>query len=195
MSPTSVRPFAQPSDYRAMIDYFHGGSDSFLRGMGVDRKLLPDPEEWFKAVWEDHHRPEWDQNRDRFYVAWEHTDRVVGHSSINRIVPRIRAYAHLHLWEPELRGSGLGTGFFRRSIDLFFHRFELQELFVEPYAHNPDPARVLNKLGFEKMGTYIAVPGPSAFEQEVSLYRLTRAEWKRLLNSQASAQPIDGDES
>ena len=49
MNPTiNVRPFAAASEYERMIDYFVGGDEPFLRGMGVDPALLPTEEAWLE---------------------------------------------------------------------------------------------------------------------------------------------------
>ncbi|HEY0671005.1 MAG TPA: GNAT family protein [Longimicrobiales bacterium] len=174
-----VRPFESPEDYYGMIDYFHGLSDDQLLRMGVDRNKLPARQQWFDRSWRDHQRAEDDPQRERFFLAWVFDGDVVGHSSINQIQWGERAYAHLHLWRSNLRQAGSGTEFFRRSISFYFERFHLKVIKVEPYAGNPAPNRVLQKLGFHFVKRHRTTPGPVNFEQDVNLYEIDRATWER----------------
>lgn len=177
-----VRPFESPGDYYGMIDYFHGAPDDLLVRMGVDRNKLPSREDWFDHAWRDHQLAENDARRDRFFLAWVLDGETVGHSSINQIHWGEKACAHLHLWRSNLRRAGTGTEFFRRSISIYFTRFDLKLISVEPHADNPAPNRVLIKLGFRFVKRYRTVPGPVNFEQDVNRYEVDRACWERVAN-------------
>jgi len=169
-----VRPFSSRQEYELMLDYFYKADDAFLRGMGVDRLKLPERGKWLEALLADHKKP--DNERDRFYLVWIFRGTRVGHSSINKIVLGDEAFIHLHLWNSELRRAGLGTEFVRRSASLYFERFNLEKLVCEPWAENPAPNRVLEKLGFAFVRRYRTVPGVIAFEQEVNRYELRRPD-------------------
>jgi RimJ/RimL family protein N-acetyltransferase len=170
----NVRPFSTREEYGLMLDYFYKADDPFLRGMGVDRLKLPDRDEWLDALLVDHEKP--DGERDRFYLVWIFRGQRVGHSSINKIVPGSEAFIHLHLWNSRLRRAGWGTEFVRRSATFYFERFNLQKLVCEPWAENPAPNRVLEKLGFAFVRRYRTIPGVIAFEQEVNRYELRRPD-------------------
>jgi RimJ/RimL family protein N-acetyltransferase len=167
-----VRPFASREDYELMLDYFYNADDRFLNGMGVDRMKLPERARWVEALLIDHEKP--DNERDRFYLVWIFRGCRVGHSSINKIVPGTEAFIHLHLWNSQLRRGGLGTEFVRRSASFYFERFNLKKLVCEPYAENPAPNRVLEKLGFAFVRRYWTIPGVLTFEQDVNRYELRR---------------------
>jgi RimJ/RimL family protein N-acetyltransferase len=83
---------------------------------------------------------------------------LVGHSSINKIQWGQQACAHLHLWRSELRRAGIGTEFFRRSVSVYFSRFGLRVVAVEPHAENPAPNRVLKRLEFRFIRRYRVRP-------------------------------------
>ena len=166
----TVRPFASREDYELMLDYFYSADASFLHGMGVDPRRLPARTKWLDALLVDHENP--DETKDRFYLVWLLQGRRVGHSSINKIIYQKEAYIHLHLWNLELRRAGLGTQFMRKSIIFFWQRYKLEKLYCEPWAENPAPNRVLEKLGFKLVRRYKTVPGPIACEQEVNQYEL-----------------------
>jgi RimJ/RimL family protein N-acetyltransferase len=143
--------------------------------MGVDVERLPARDAWLASALQDFERP--DRSRSRFYVAWVLGDETVGHSSISHIMFGRRAHVHLHLWRPELRGSGLGPGFLARSIDLYFERFELEQLICEPFADNAGPNRAVARLGFVLEKRYRTTPTEIALEQDVNRYVLERGVW------------------
>ena len=167
-----ARPFSAPGEYQGMIDYFVDADDSFLRGMGVERALVPTKQDWLRAVLADHERP--DDKKDRLYVGWFYRGSQIGHSSVNRIKVGEEAFFHLHLWRPDLRMAGAGTYLCRESIKIYFDRLRLKRLWCEPYAENPAPNRTLPKLGFDFVKRYHTVPGTINFEQDVNLYCLSK---------------------
>lgn len=156
----------------------HGATDEFLLGLGVDRARLQPREAWFDHLWRDQQIPEDDPRRERFYVAWVLDGVVVGHSSINQIQWGQQAFGHLHLWRSDLRRAGLGADFMRRSVSFYFERFNLNVLYVEPYAYNPGPNRVLKKLGFKLVKQHRTVPGPMNFKQDVNRWEMKRTDWR-----------------
>jgi RimJ/RimL family protein N-acetyltransferase len=169
-----VRPFSGRDEYELMLDYFYKADEPFLRGMGVDPLKLPQRDKWLDALLLDHEKP--DKERDRFYLVWIFRGRRVGHSSINNIIHGTEAFLHLHLWNSKMRKASLGTEFVRRSANFFFERFNLQRLVCEPWAENPAPNRVLEKLGFTFVRRYRTIPGVIAYEQDVNRYELGRPD-------------------
>ena len=173
-----VRPFESPHEYEGMVDYFLGGDEAFLRGMGIDPARMLAREPWLAALLADHDRP--DAHKDRLCLAWRLDGALVGHSSASHIRVGEEAHAHLHVWKPELRRSGLGRELFARSIDLYFERLRLQRAVCEPSAANPGPNRTLARLGFRLVRTYRTVPTSMALEQDVSHWEVSREEWDAL---------------
>jgi RimJ/RimL family protein N-acetyltransferase len=165
----AVRPFNE-SDYTAMVDYFLGSEPSFLTGMGVDARKMPDREKWLRDLLRDHRKA--DAQRDRFYLAWICDRELVGHSSINEIEPGEDAHFHLHLWNAQMRGAGLGVQFVRLSAAYYIARFGFKRLVCEPYSHNPAPIRAVAKAGFCFVKRYRTVPTAMSFEQDVDRYEL-----------------------
>jgi RimJ/RimL family protein N-acetyltransferase len=167
-----VRPFSSREEYELMLDYFYKAEEPFLRGMGVDWLKLPQRDKWLDALLVDHEKP--DRERDRFYLVWIFRRQRIGHSSINNIIHGTEAFLHLHLWNLKLRKVGLGTEFVRRSANFYFERFNLKKLVCEPWAENPAPNRVLEKLGFTFVRRYRTIPGVIAYEQDVNRYEQRR---------------------
>ena len=158
-----------------MVDYFLSADDAYLWRLGADRSKFPSRDEWLRQALADRESP--DEHKDRLYVAWIYNGRAVGHSSVNQIKIGEQAYIHLHLWDPTLRKSGLGTEFFRKSVDFYFERLHLKRLFCEPHAENTAPNKLLQRVGFRFVKRHRTAPGLINFEQEANLYELTRAEW------------------
>jgi len=167
-SQLQVTPFSSAADYERVLDYFLGADEPFLRGMGVDPKKLPQRTAWRERLLPDLTRP--DEQKQTFYLGWDHGGTRVGHCNVNPLVYGDHAYVHLHLWDPGARRAGLGTEFLRRSIEVFLRRFGLQRLYCEPYAENPAPNRVLAKAGFRFVKRYRTIPGLINSEQDVNRY-------------------------
>jgi len=151
-----------------VVRYFTGGSEAFLRGMGVDPGKLPDPKVFLERLLADHERP--DDRKERLYLAWFYRGEQIGHSSLSNIRPGEDAYIHLHLWKPELRRAGVGTELFKLATRFAIERFALKRVFCEPYAENAAPNRVLEKTGFRLVRRHRTVPGAINFEQDVNLW-------------------------
>ncbi|NPU69385.1 GNAT family N-acetyltransferase [Bradyrhizobium sp. 83012] len=155
-----------------VIDYFYSSSIEQLDLMGIDPTRMPTRPVWaglFKTLYELP-LPE----RAALLVVWRLDGRPIGFSSCDRIVFGSRAHMHLHVTEPELRGRGLGTECVRRSIDLYFERLRLKQLFCEPHAYNIAPNRALQKAGFRYLKTYKTVPGPMNYHQAVTRWMIER---------------------
>lgn len=155
-----------------MIRYFLDATPEFLRGMGVDRNLLPAYDTWLNKVESDFDKPM--EQREFFYVIWMHEERPIGHSNINKIVFGKEAYMHLHLWKPDKRQQGIGSSLVRLSLPYYFRNFQLKELYCEPHAHNLAPNRTLERTGFQFVEEYETIPGWIQFKQPVKRWRMSR---------------------
>ena len=133
------------------IGYFHEASDDYLRGMGVDRALLPSREAWRASYEADYARPV--HERESYLLAWEMDDEIVGFSSADQITFGEEAFMHLHILHPDHRRSGMGTAFVRQSAAAYFRELELQHLYSQPNAFNVAPNRTLQRAGFRYVFT------------------------------------------
>ncbi len=173
-------------DVDLIINYFLQSDHGFLREMGVDPKKLPPKHEWRRLILEDLERPL--QNKKFYYLIWELNDSPVGHSNINKIVYGKEAYMHFHLWDPMKRQRGSGQHFIRECISRYFGKFDLQNLFCEPYAENPGPNRTLARVDFEFVNKYDTTPGWINFHQTVNRWALTRERWLKISCCDAEPQ-------
>ncbi len=165
----SVRQL-KTNEATSIVNYFHSATPQYLKNMGSDSTLLPDEVEWVNSIKEQINLPL--ANKELFYLLWCDNKKPVGHSNLSHIVFDRDAKMHLHLWENNKRKAGLGKLFIEQCIPIYFKLFQLKKIICEPYAHNPAPNRLLEKLGFIKIETYLTIPGSINFEQEVCRWEL-----------------------
>ncbi len=177
----SVRPM-RLDDVRIRISYFHDATDEYLRHLGVDRALLPTPDEWFESYARDYSRPLPD--RQTYGVIWEVDGHAAGFSTIDRIHFGEEAFMHLHVLDASNRKLGLGTQFVRLSVGHYFGVLELHHLYCEPNALNVAPNRTLQKAGFRYLFSNEATPSPINFLQLTTRWVFER-DW--LCNDQRGA--------
>lgn len=165
----SVREI-QAADVPPLIEYWLSATPEFLRGMGADPQKMLSRSEWEKMLGEQL-AADYTQKKS-YCIIWLLNGEPVGHSNVNKIVFGQEAYMHLHVWNPQLRGTGFGVQFVKMTIPYFFNNLQLKILYCEPYAHNPAPNKTLPKAGFRFVKTYNTTPGFLNFEQEVNLWKI-----------------------
>jgi len=168
----------QKENIPQVIDYWMNASDDYLRSLGADPAKMP-PAAGFEAMLSQQIATPY-KDKKGFAMIWYVDNQAVGHNNINMISYGERANMHLHLWQPINRQKGIGTKLLKLSIPFFFEKFELQELYCEPYALNPAPNKTLPKLGFEFQKEYTTIPGSINFEQPVRQYKLSRERFEEL---------------
>ena len=174
----SVREL-QKKDIEPLSNYWLNADAGYMRGMGVDVSKLPTREEWNKMLTEQLSQDY--KNKKSYAIIWELDGEAIGHSNINKIIFGEEAYMHLHLWNNTLRKKGIGTALVKLTLPYYFKNFGLKKLYVEPYALNPAPVKTLERAGFTFLRKYTCVPGFICFEQEVSLWELSREDFERNL--------------
>jgi RimJ/RimL family protein N-acetyltransferase len=156
------------------INYFHSASDAHLRLMGVNRALLPSPDDWRKFYEEDYARPI--SERLNYLLVWELDNEVVGFSSTDQIRFGQQAFMHLHILAASHRHSGLGEQFVKESASAYFRVLELQRLYCQPNAFNVAPNRTLQRAGFRYVLTETTTPSPINDPQPVTRWVLEKAD-------------------
>lgn len=176
MPELSVR-YLTKADIDPLVAYWLNASPEFLVGMGVDVQKMPSEAEWRQMLEEQLSQAVPDKKS--YGMIWLLDGEPVGHSNINKIQFGKEAYMHLHLWRKDIRQKGIGPQFVRLCIPAFFENYQLQTLYCEPYALNPAPNKVMERLGFHFEKSYVTIPGWLNFEQDVNLWSLSREEFLR----------------
>jgi RimJ/RimL family protein N-acetyltransferase len=149
-----------------VINYFHGATPEHLETLGVDPTRLPSRSDWRARYVAEYCKPT--PERSTLLVIWNLDERPVGFSTSEKIVYGEQAHMHLHIVDPQLRGSGVGSASLPDTIAFYFRRLKLKRLFCEPNAFNVGPNRTLQKVGFRYVKTYKTVPGPLNYHQSVN---------------------------
>jgi RimJ/RimL family protein N-acetyltransferase len=149
-----------------VIEYFHGATPEHLEKMGVDPTRLPARNDWRSRYVAEYRKPIPD--RSTLLVIWELDGRPVGFSTTEKIVYAEQAHMHLHIVDPQLRRSGIGSASLPETVELYFDLLKLKRLFCEPNAFNAAPNRALQSVGFTYVKTYMTVPGPLNYHQAVT---------------------------
>lgn len=174
----TVRPFAS-GDIAGYIAYISQmpKAESERIGLAVDR--LP-PAEKMAADLAASLGESIDRARS-FMLAWCVDGAVIGHSSVKDIVMSESGRMHLHMWRTDLRGKGYGPRLFCLSALDFYERFDLQSIICEPKADNPMPNRMLSKIGFPLLKTYVGESSEISVVCELNRYDIRRDIAERYL--------------
>ena len=173
----SVREMQAP-DIELITRYWLTADPDFLVGMGVDLTKMPSKENWLQMLSEQLEQSY--SEKKSYCTIWLVDQEPVGHSNVNKIKFGEEAFMHLHLWKPTLRMKGFGEQLVKKSLPYFFKNMQLKKLYCEPYALNPAPNKVLEKLGFSFVKEYQTIPGWINFEQLVNLWELTSENYSRM---------------
>ena len=174
----TVRPFAA-GDIAGYIAYLTQmpETDSERIGLAVDR--LP-PAEQMQADLAASLAEPIDQVQS-FMLTWCVDGAVIGHSSLKDIVMGESGRMHLHMWRSDLRGKGYGPPLFCLAALDFYQRFDLQNIICEPKADNPMPNRMLRKIGFPLLKTYVGASSEISAVCELNRYDIRREVAERYL--------------
>lgn len=159
------------NDIPHVVNYWMSADSEFLHNMGVDLKKMLTAEQFTTFLTAQVNLPI--EQRISNCVIWLENGIPVGHSNTNPTNYGEDAFMHLHLWEPGARHKGVGTEFVKLSVRYFFDKLKLNDLYCQPYALNPAPNKVLERLGFEFVKEYITVPGMINYEQPVKLWHMS----------------------
>lgn len=165
-------------DISLVADYWSQAESNYLTGLGVDLSKLPSRDDFVKMLTDQLKLPL--KLRQSYCTIWLENGQPIGHCNVNKLVYGREAYMHLHLWHAQRRRHGLGASLVPQSLNLFFSRLELEDLYCEPYALNPAPNAVLEKVGFTFVKRYRTVPGYINFEQEVNRWRFSRGQLAKI---------------
>ncbi|MHB1261720.1 MAG: GNAT family N-acetyltransferase [Thermoplasmatota archaeon] len=158
---------------RSVVHYFHGASDADLDRMGVvDRSRLPPADEWvrqLRSILVEPVRP-----GGSAYLTWVVDGEAVGFSSLKNLHPGESADLHLHMWSAPQRGHGHGSILFCLTVVEAYERFGLRQAVCEPKATNPMPNRMLTKIGFPLVRTYVGASSELSRTTELNRYDIRR---------------------
>ena len=163
----------RPAEAGLVVRYFHDASDADLARMGViERARLPPPDAWHRKLEAAIAAPPKDATS--FYSAWLVGGTPVGYAAVKDIQFGEHASIHLHMWSAAHRGQGHGATLFCVSTLDAYDRFRLRSLVCEPGAANPMPNRMLAKVGFPLVRTYVGASSELSQVTTLNRYDIRR---------------------
>jgi len=174
----TVRPFAA-EDIAGYIAYLTQMPAADRQNMGVAVDRLPPPEKMRADLAASLTEPV--ELARTFMLAWCLDGAVIGHSSLKDIVLGQSGRMHLHMWRSDLRGKGYGPSLFCLAALDFYGRFGLQSIICEPKSENPMPNRMLRKIGFPLLKTYVGTSSELSAVCELNRYEIRRDVAERYL--------------
>jgi len=173
----SVREL-QKVDIDHIVQYWLTSDKDFLVSMGVDLNKLPTPNELTQMLSNQLNTPI--EKRNAYCIIWLIDNKPIGHCNTNPTVFGEEATMHLHIWNTQARGKGFGITFLKKTLPYLFENLHLKKLYSQPYALNPAPNKILEKVGFEFIREYLTIPGSLNFEQPVKLWELSDEKFKKI---------------
>lgn len=172
----TVRPISE-LDAPFLVDYWCNNSLDYLTSLGVDVKKLPEPSGIENMLLQQLRQPL--AYKSAYALIVELASTPIGHCNLNPIEKNF-AFIHLHIWDAQQRKKGYGQIMLRKSLLHFFDVLKIDTILSEPYASNPAPHRVLEKVGFKQVKTYQTTPGHINFEQTVIRWQIHRSDCSKL---------------
>lgn len=174
----TVRAFAA-EDIADYVAYFTQMPPAESERMGLAADRLPPPGQMHADLAASLTQPI-DRVRS-FMLAWCVDGAVIGHSSLKDIARGESGRMHLHMWRSDLRGKGYGPPLFCLAALDFYERFDVQSIICEPKSDNPMPNRMLRKIGFPLLKSYVGESSELSVVCELNRYDIQREVAKRYL--------------
>jgi len=156
----------------SIADYWDDLSNADLLKMGALRSNIPSREQFIRGITHQLSLP--DEEKKAFAIIAFLNNEAIGHCNLNPVLFGQEGKMHLHIWNSTTRSKGLGQQMVEQALPIFFDRFQLKRIIVEPYADNKGPNRVLEKVGFRFVKRYTTLPSPHCFEQEVLRWEMNK---------------------
>ncbi|MQR02591.1 GNAT family N-acetyltransferase [Glaciimonas soli] len=160
----------QLEDIPPIVNYWTSASDAHLERMGSDKTKLPNATQFQTDLQHIYDTP--DQEAKTFYSIWLVNNQAIGFSSLKNIAYGESGEMHLHIWNGDFRGKGYGPRLFCLSVLDFYKRFKLKKLKCEPRASNPLPNRMLQKIGFPLIDSFVGASSEISLVVELNRYDL-----------------------
>ncbi len=160
----------QPEDIPPIVHYWLSASDAHLEKMGSDKTKLPNAAQFQADLQHIYETP--DEQAKTFYSIWLVNGQAIGFSSLKNISFGKTGEMHLHIWNGDFQGKGYGGRLFCLSVVDFYQRFKLKQLKCEPRASNPLPNRMLQKIGFPLMTSFVGASSEISLVVELNRYDL-----------------------
>lgn len=160
-------------DVPYQADYLLNSPKEFLESIGFATERLPTREEWI--IKRQERMAEAKKTGKTMAIIAEFDGRAVSMMPLDLRnedgVPRL----HFHIFEPALRGHGLGPLIFREGVKVYAREHGFHRFFIEPRANNERMNGLMRKLGFRHLEDLMIPAGPVTQSFLASRYEILAA--------------------
>lgn len=187
MPEISIRPM-QKEDVPFITKYFYECNDDDLDRMGVDKSKLISKDEYNRSLLQICNTPI--ETTTSFYLIWLIDNIPVGHNALKDILRNEIAHMHLHMWNENYRGQGLGSRLFCMCSLEFFRLFNLKTILCEPSEKNIMPNKALTKIGYKKWKTYYSKSSELSLATNLNSYVIDKETSALFLKGNNASQKL-----
>jgi RimJ/RimL family protein N-acetyltransferase len=166
-----VRRYA-PQDIAIHSAYLHDSPREFLESIGFDTAKIPPKADWIRAI---------TARLEEAQKTGEPPNLIIGELGGKAIgavfydtrdvkdpTPRL----HFHIFDPELRGKGLGGILFTAAVTELRQIYGHERFLIEPRQDNQRMNRLMRKLGYRHIRDYELPAGAVTQAMLVSQYEI-----------------------
>jgi RimJ/RimL family protein N-acetyltransferase len=137
-------------DVPVFMNYLYDSPKGFLESIGFDiSKFSAREDREYKFI----QSIKAEEQRDTFFrVAARFNGRTIAAVNMPEIEMAEGPRAHFHIFDPSLRGKGLGVSILRGGLKILMSRHNVKRLLIEPKADNVRMNRLMLKCGFNDLG-------------------------------------------
>jgi RimJ/RimL family protein N-acetyltransferase len=163
-----IRPYAD-GDIPFHARYLFDSPKDFLETIGFDTKKLGDRAIWLEGL--KARRATMDRSKVTSIVA-ELSGQPIAIVPLDLRYPSKGPLLHFHIFEPGLRGQGLGQLIFMAAVESYHKLYGYERFLIEPKATNVPMNKLMQKLGFRHLQDYVIAAGPVTQEFLASQYEI-----------------------
>lgn len=153
--------------------YYYDSPKEFLEDIGFNTAQMPAREEFEARIYKRLQAPEHTTEPPRVVVA-ELNGKAVSMVFLDlRYQTDKMPRMHFHIFDPTLRGKGIGGQIFMTAVREFSRHHGFKTLWIEPKAENKRMNGLMRKLGFKYLGDHLTPPRAMVHEMVCSRYEIT----------------------
>ncbi len=175
----AVRDFYE-ADVSPLVNYWYRSPQGFIETMGIDHEKLF-PETQFRKLMLDTCEANTLLAVSKLPVLTiTYKGKAIGSHAMSPLVEGDHGVFHAHIWNPEMRGKGIGRITYPKACLIFMNRFDLKRILFKTPIRNIAAVRVKEDLDIRCIGEEIIDFGIIRDGTRAKVFELTRPEAERL---------------
>jgi RimJ/RimL family protein N-acetyltransferase len=170
------------SDVVLLMDYYYDSPQEQLEKMSIDRFGMVSRELFSNSIIQKIENNSTLKESKLDYVKIIYKEKSIGTHSVTEITEGQSAVFHAHIWDKSMQGKGVGRISYVKALNLFFERFNLQQMEFRTPIINIAANRVKESLGMNSLGVMDLVEPYLLDGTQANKYILTKDELTMLLS-------------